>query len=121
MALVTLPIQRVFLFRQDADFHFSYALKNLDGTPINVTGWDVRMQIRATVSNAAVLDELTTANGKITLGGVAGTITLVYPKALIAALAWIEAVYDIRETPPGGDTIYRFAGDIHVKQMVTRG
>lgn len=109
------------MFRQDADFRFVYTLKNPDGSLINVTGWDVRMQMRAAVNDTPVLDELTTANGKIILGGVAGTITLVYPKATIAALTWTDAVYDIRETPPGGDTVYRFAGPIKVKKMVTRG
>lgn len=120
MARVALPIRRNFIFRQDADFRFVYTLKNPDGTVINVTGWDMRMQIRTAVGGA-LLDELTTANGKITLGGASGTIMLYYSKATIAALTWTEARHDIRETPPGGDTLYRFAGSITVIQMVTRG
>lgn len=120
MALVTLPIRRNFVFRQDADFRFVYTLKNPDGSLMNTSGWDVRMQMRAT-ADGSVQDEITTANGRITLGGAAGTITLVYPKATIAALTWTEAVYDIRETPSGGSTIYRFSGGIAVRKMVTRG
>ncbi len=119
MSIVALPIHRNFIFRQDADFRFVYALKNSDGSPIDNTGWDIRMQMRAMVSGS-VLDELTTANGKITLGGATGVVTLLYPKATIATLAWLEALYDIRETPPGGDTRYLFAGAISVVKMVTR-
>lgn len=120
MAVVTLPIRRNFVFRQDADFRFVYTLKNPDGTPINNSGWDVRMQMRATV-DGTLLDELTTANGRVTLGGSTGVITLTYPKATIAALTWIAAVYDIRETPAGGVATYRFNGGVAVQKMVTRG
>lgn len=117
---VTLPIRRNFVFRQDADFRFVYTLKNPDGTLVDNTGWDVRMQMRATV-DGSLLDELTTGNGRITLGGATGVITLTYPKATIAALTWTSALYDLRETPSGGASTYRFSGGIVVQKMVTRG
>jgi hypothetical protein len=43
---------------------------------INLTGYTARMQVRSTLESAEALIELTTANGRIALGGSAGTITL---------------------------------------------
>lgn len=116
----SLPIERNLIFRQDADWRMSYTLETAAGVSIDTTNWDVKMQIRGKVGGS-LLDELTIANGRVTVGGTGGAITLHYPKVTVAALSWLEAVYDIRETPPGGDAVYRFQGSIVVVPMVTRG
>ena len=46
-------------------------------TPIDLTGCTARMQVRPEVESSTVLLELTTANGGITLGGVAAAATAV--------------------------------------------
>ncbi len=117
---VSRPYLINFIFRQDADFHFVYRLKNADGSLIDVSGWVVEMQIRET-ANSDVLATLSTETGHITLGGAAGTITIDYPSESIATLTWASARYDIRETPPGGRTSYRLEGGVSVKKQVTRG
>lgn len=62
---------------------------------IDVSGYSARMQVRSDVSAAAVLVELTTANGRITLGGINGKITLALSAAETAALAPGTYVYDL--------------------------
>jgi hypothetical protein len=46
------------------------------GAAISLVGYTARMQVRSTLESAEALIELTTANGRIALGGSAGTITL---------------------------------------------
>jgi hypothetical protein len=43
---------------------------------VSLVGYTARMQVRSTLESAEALIELTTANGRIALGGSAGTITL---------------------------------------------
>ncbi len=114
------PYRLNFVFRQDGDFQFVYRLKNPDGSLVNVSGWTVEMQVRATLAGN-VLATLSTGSGHITLGGSNGTITIAYPKATIAGLGWTAALFDIRETPPAGRATYRFTGGISVVKQVTRG
>lgn len=68
--------------------------KSSDGTPIDVTGYTARMQLRKKVTDPEVVLELTTENGKITLGGAAGTITLDISATETAALT-SGGVYDL--------------------------
>jgi hypothetical protein len=92
-------------------------------TPVDLTGWTARMQIRSTVESAAVLHELTTENGGITLGGIAGTIDLYISATATAAFAWPSAaVYDLELVAPGvGGDVYRLVGgSVTLSREVTR-
>lgn len=112
-----------------------------DGTtPINLTGYTARMQIRLTVDSAVLLELNTTpASGKgdITLGGSAGTITLSISAALTAALTFagadegsaqegtdvgtgLLAVYDLDLVAPGGTVITLTRGSVVLVKEVTR-
>jgi len=61
---------------QGATYSQLVTWKNSSGTLIDLTGWTARMQVRPLVKSATSLIELTTENGRISLGGAAGTITL---------------------------------------------
>ena len=51
--------------------------KQSDGTtPVNLTGYTARMQVRATTSSQIKILDLTTVNGGITIDGVNGLITI---------------------------------------------
>lgn len=92
-------------------------------TPVDLTGWTARMQIRDNVSAVAVLLELTTENGRIALGGVAGTITLNVNAADTAAIQWTKGVFDLELVNPALTPVYvknLVQGTVQVRKEVTR-
>ena len=64
---------------------------------IDLTGYTARMQIKLKKTDPSFITggELTTENGGIVLGGVAGTITLLITDTVTAAFVFSNAVYDL--------------------------
>lgn len=90
-------------------------------TPVvDLTGYTARMQIRDSANGATVLTELTTVNGKITLGGAAGTVTLALTAAQTAALTWVWGRYDLEMVSAGGLVDRLLEGRVTVSGEVTR-
>ncbi len=92
-----------------------------DFVPVDLTGCAARMQIRSEVESPTVLLELSTTNGRIALGGAAGTATLTLDAATTAALDWDSGVWDLEITHPGGDVSRMAEGTASVSPEVTRG
>jgi hypothetical protein len=90
------------------------------GALVNVTGYTARMQIRRSADATAALLELTTANGRITLGGVAGTITFSVSATDTAALPSGIFRYDLELVSSGGVVTKLLKGDVVVSQEITR-
>jgi len=94
------------------------------GTPavaVDLTGCTARMQIRPTIASATVHAELTTENGGITLGGAAGTVTILITATATAAFTWTEAVYDLEIVLADAVTVHRLVyGSVVVSPEVTR-
>lgn len=88
--------------------------------PINLTGFTARMQIRANAEAADTLAELTTEDGRITLGGVAGTIDLSLPHAVTDLLPKGKWVYDLELVSAGGLVTRLVQGSVKVSRNVTR-
>ena len=105
---------------------WNYVLYYLDpfSVPVNLIGVTARMQIRATRSSSAVLLELSTANGRISLGNTlsnAGKITLTLQAADTIGLLWTSGVFDL-ELDFGAGRIERICGGaIDLSLEVTRG
>ena len=109
-------------------------------TPINLTGFTARMQIRLTTASAVLLELNTTAatgKGDITLGGALGTIGLSIPAALTTALTFaggeagsaqegtdvgtgLLAVYDLDLTSASGVVTTLARGSVVLVPEVTR-
>ncbi len=89
--------------------------------PIDLTGCTARMQVRAEIESPAVLLELTTENGRIALGGAAGTIDLTIAATDTAALAWDAGAWDLEIVHPGGAVTRLAQGSVVVSPEVTRG
>lgn len=92
-----------------------------DFVPVDLTGCTARMQIRAEVGSILPLLELSTTNGRIALGGTAGTATLSIDAATTAALTWDSGVWDLEITHPGGEVSRMAEGTASVSPEVTRG
>lgn len=85
--------------------------------PVDLTGAEVRMQIREQVGGAVLL-ELTTENDGLAITGP-GTITRTLSATQTAALAWTEAVYDLEVQYPDGTVQRYLQGAVTVSREVT--
>jgi len=92
---------------------FRYALES--GTPINLTGYTAKMQIRESYCSSPIAT-LTTENGKISITGATGTITVTLSKSETSLINITEGVYDLVLTT--GTTSYRF---IEGKAIINKG
>ena len=109
-----------FIIEQGATFSKVLTWKDSTGTPINLTGYSARMQVRSSVEAASTIIELTTVNSRITLGGVAGTITLNISAADTTALTAESGVYDL-ELVSGANVVTRLLeGNVIISKEVTR-
>lgn len=93
-------------------------------TPVDLTGWTGRMEIRAAATSPTVLGDAhtspTTQDGTITLDAD-GTVTLEFLAAASSAWSWDHGVYDLELVNPTGG-VTRFAeGTFELRREVTRG
>lgn len=107
------------LIEQGATFSQVITYKE-SGVAINLTGYTARMQVRATLEAATALIELTTANGRITLGGSAGTITITISATDSAALTAGRGVYDLELVSGSGIVTRLLQGVATISRNVTR-
>ena len=90
------------------------------GSAVNLTGYTARMDIRSSIdaAGAAVLS-LTTTNGRIVLGGSAGTINLTAEATATQAVESGNYVYDLEVV--SGSTVTRLIqGSFTLRGEVTR-
>lgn len=126
MALIKVDIE----IDQGADFLHEWVWYQEDSlgvqTPVNLTGWTARMEVRASAKSATVLADAhtspTTQDGTITVDST-GLVRLEFSAAASSAWSWETGVYDIELVNiPGPDTVVRFAeGNITLSPEVTRG
>lgn len=88
--------------------------------PVDLTGCTARMQIRPSVDSSDVLLELTTANNRIVLGGVDGTINLLLTAAETSAITWLAGTYDLEIIMSTGKIRRLMYGGVSVSKEVTR-
>lgn len=106
---------------QGATFDFLCTFKaGTPAVPVDLTGYTARMHVRSKVDSPTTLLELTTENGRIVLGGAAGTIRLVLPAAQTAALVWKVGYYDLELVSPTGNVRRLLKGLVTVSPEVTR-
>lgn len=68
--------------------------------PVDLTDYTARFQVRERPGAPEVLLDLTTENGGIVLGGLAGTIDVTIPESASAG-AWTHAEFGLELVPPG--------------------
>ena len=89
-------------------------------TPVDLTGYSARLQVRAKIDDAEPLLSLTTENGGLALGTTDGTIALYLSATATGALGWKKGVYDLEMIAPNTDVIRLVAGSVAVSREVTR-
>lgn len=105
---------------QGTDWTRTFTLRNkADGSLVNLSGYTARMQVRRDYDSTTTLVELTTANGRIVLGGAAGTITLSLSATVTAGIAR-SGVWDIELVSAGGVVSRPLRGAFILEREVTR-
>lgn len=88
-------------------------------TPVDLTGYTARMQIRPTLDSSTVIQELTTANGGILIDNTYKTITIVMTATQTAGYTFNSAVYSLEMVT--GSEVYVFCtGTLTLVKEVTR-
>jgi hypothetical protein len=90
-----------------------------NGTPINLTNYTARMQVRKNLSDAVAVLSLSTQNGGIVLGGALGTIDLIVSDTQMALIEQGSYLYDLEMLT--NNTVTRIVqGSFIVSGEVTR-
>lgn len=114
---------------QGATFDEVLTFRDPAGAPIDLTGATARMQVRDGYEATSVTLELTTSNGRITLGGTAGTIALFVldtdMSAIVIGSSSVQPpqkdfVYDLEIRFQTGTVIRLLQGLFSVTRNVTR-
>lgn len=107
-----------FEIEQGTTLDKPFIWKDSTGTPVDLSGYTARMQLRPSKSSDTVLVDLTTENGGITLGGPTGEITLHFNEAITMPLLK-GGVYDV-EVIIDGKVRRLIEGAITISRGVTR-
>ena len=92
----------------------------IDSIPVNLTGYTARMQVREKPSSPSTVLNLTTENGGIELGGLAGSILIDISASTTTSLVPKSYVYDLELESSGGFVIRLIEGSFNVTAEVTR-
>ena len=117
-------IRQNLVIEQGATFLFNINWMQSDAvTAVDLTGFTARMHVRADIDAIdPPLITFTTENGRITLGGSAGTIQLDMTAVDTAALSSTDGVYDLElvDTGGSGEVTRLIYGGVEVRPEVTR-
>ncbi len=108
------------IINQGSTLEHVVSVQNSNGTAFDLTGYTVALKARPTVESSTVLIDLSTANGKIVVSGLAGQITLNMTNAETSALTWRTGYYDMEITNSGGKVTRLISGIVTVFPEVTR-
>lgn len=93
-----------------ATFDVTMTYKDGAGSPINLTGFSAQLQAVRAIGDTTPILDMTTANGKIILGGVAGTIQLLLTAAQTGVLVIL-----------GEETFPRYKDRLKYRLDITNG
>ncbi|UYF70491.1 phage baseplate upper protein [Acinetobacter ursingii] len=91
-----------------------------NGTPINLTGYSARMQIRPDIDSPTIIHELTSENSGISFEPSLGKFTIFIPASVTADFSFETAVYDLELIAPNNDVYRVIEGEVTLSREVTR-
>ena len=107
-----------FVCPQGSTFRRTLTYK-IETTPVNLTGYSARLQVRENHDSTDYIVFLTNGNG-ITLGGSAGTIDILIPDSTTTNFITGDHVYDLEVESSSGITDRLIEGRFNVTPEVTR-
>lgn len=106
---MTAPATKDIAIQRAEDFDLEWIWRDA-GAPVDLTGMTASMVISRAFNSTPII-ELTTGNGRITLGGSAGTITLHIDAADTSLLTFETALYNLYLVD-GSTTIWLVKGGV---------
>lgn len=89
-------------------------------SPVNLTGYSAKMQLRAKLEDTTTIDEYTTVNGKIQIDVPNSAIVILVDAATTAGYNFGSAVYSLELTSGTGVVTQIVTGTITLIKEVTR-
>ena len=111
---------RNLVIEQGATWEQGLQYNDSNGDPMDLTDHTARMHIRESYDSAEAFIELTTENGRITLGGALGTIVLYISDEDTADLDFSSARYDLELALPDGTVKRLLRGKVKLLLEVTK-
>lgn len=108
------------MIEQGATFSQTVTWKDANGVPVNLTGYSARMQFRPSVNAPTIYFSATSSDGRITLNGATGTITINISAAETTGFGFVSAVYDMELQSANGVVTRLLEGGVSVSREVTR-
>lgn len=106
---------------QGATYTFTLTWKDSTNTPVDLTGYTARMQLRRTVPSTDTLLSLTDSDGiAFAADRTTGVLTVTMTAAQTAALTGTSAVYDLELISASGVVYRLIEGDVEISPEVTR-
>lgn len=113
-------VQQNITIEQGATFQLELIWKNPDTTPINLTGYTARMQVRKKHTDSTKILDLTTQNGMIVITPLQGKINVAVPAADTEDITIKSGVYDLELESATGVVTRLIEGCVTVTPEVTR-
>jgi len=105
---------------QGAVFNRVLTWRDANGSLMNLTGYTARLFVRQSFNSTTNIFEMTTSNGRITLGGALGTVTLYISANDTDDIPYKRFVYDLKLIPANADNAVRVVqGTFEVVPQVT--
>lgn len=105
--------------KRNADLDLSFILQAGVNTPMDLSGYKGKMQVRPSTRSATLLLNLTSENGGIIIYGAEGKVQ-VYAKATqLQGMRSIESSYDLILISPEGKTFRYLEGTFTVEYGIT--
>lgn len=99
------------------DFYFIWG----GSTPIDITGYTARMQVRKSINSSEIMASFTVANSRISIGTTDGRVDVTMDADDSASEFEVgNWVYDMELESPAGKVYLPFSGKFIVKGEVTR-
>ncbi len=109
-----------FIIEQGTTFQRDFVYKDSNNVVVNLTNYTARMQIRPSKDSTVILVEATTANGKLSIAGAQGKISLVLMPSDTNLVGFDVGVYDLEIESAGGVVTRLLEGTVEVSKQVTR-
>jgi hypothetical protein len=107
---------------QGTTFDLVVIWKDFDGNPINLNGYEARMQIRTSYPDYEVFADLDTqdSNGSIAINDTQGRIAVTLEAGETELLSIRRGVYDLEVISPTGRVTRLLEGAVNITAEVTR-
>jgi|TARA_R100000149_G_C5880899_1_gene146043 hypothetical protein len=110
-----------FIIEQGATFGQTLTLKDSSDALVNLTGYSsAEMDLRDNPESSTTTLTLTTANGRIALGGSAGTVTLTISASDTASMSVGDGYYDLEIVNSAGAVFRILEGTFSVRGNTSR-